>query len=114
MERSTMLFMGKFTISMVILVIFHSYMLNYQRVTTSLFSRALGMMVSGGDYPQMTASFRLVNSHNLPRHYVLCHIHFLVNQQNNQLLFQLLSLINYSYICHICLIWLWKMAHLVQ
>ena len=59
------------------------------------------MMVSRGSYPQMTASFRLVNDSNLPRHYVLCHIHVLVNEQNNQLLFQLLSLINYSYICHI-------------
>ena len=36
-------------------------------ITTSLFSRALGIMVSIGNHPQMAARFRLVKYYNLPR-----------------------------------------------
>ena len=37
-------------------------------ITTSLFSRALGIMVSKGKHPQMAELFRLVKYYNLPRY----------------------------------------------
>ena len=43
-------------------------------ITTSLFSRALGIMVDKGNHPQMAVRFRLVKYYNLPRFVVVHHL----------------------------------------
>jgi len=37
-------------------------------ITTSLFSRALEIMVNKGNHPKLAEQFRLVKNYNLPRH----------------------------------------------